>query len=143
MTYILSNEEEKTLLDVLKQSKQTLLYFYPKDMTSGCTKQAIWLKDHYERFQEKGIQIIGVSRDNLKKHQQFVEKYELPFLLIADTESTLCEQFSVIAEKSMYGRKYLGIVRSTFLLDQEGNILQEWRNVKLAKHFEELSQLLD
>lgn len=143
MTYILSNEEEKTLLDVLKQSKQTLLYFYPKDMTSGCTKQAIWLKDHYERFQKKGIQIIGVSRDNLKKHQQFVEKYELPFLLIADTESTLCEQFSVIAEKSMYGRKYLGIVRSTFLLDQEGNILQEWRNVKLAKHFEELSQLLD
>lgn len=140
--YKLHTGEEKSLEDILSQSERTLLYFYPKDMTPGCTIQARWYRDLYQRFLDKGIQIIGVSRDDEKKHQRFIEKFELPFPLIADTESILCEKFDVLKEKSMFGKKYMGIVRSTFLLDKEGNILEEWRNINLREHFKLLEETL-
>lgn len=139
--YPLSNGETDSLENLLQNAKRTLLYFYPKDMTPGCTKQAQWLRDHYPAFQEKGIQVIGVSRDDIKKHERFVEKYNLPFILIADVDSKLCEAFDVIKEKSMFGVKYQGIVRSSFLLDSQGNILESWRNVKLNQHFKELESI--
>lgn len=135
----MSDGSEKTLLDVCqKADNATLLYFYPKDMTSGCTKQAEFFRDHYKTFVDAGIQIVGVSRDPVARHQKFIAKHELPFQLIADVDSMLCEQFGVLAEKSMYGKKYIGIVRSTFLLNHDSNIVSEWRNVKINEHMNDL-----
>ncbi len=134
-----SDGSEKAFLDICKQADRvTLLYFYPKDMTSGCTKQAEFLRDHYQAFVDAGIQIIGVSRDSVARHQKFIAKHDLPFQLIADVDSALCEKFGVLAEKSMYGKKYIGIVRSTFLIDHESNIVSEWRNVKIDDHMNDL-----
>lgn len=139
--YQVSTGGEKSLTE-LSGENGLLLYFYPKDMTSGCTKQAEWLRDHHTQFKAKGIEIVGVSRDSMKRHHTFIEKHDLPFALISDEDSQLCNAFGVIAEKSMYGRKYLGIVRSTFLLNKSGDIQQEWRNVKLTHHFGELEALI-
>ena len=99
-----------------------VLYFYPKDMTSGCTAQACNLRDNYSELCKAGYEVIGVSVDNEKSHQKFIEKNELPFTLIADTEKKLVEQFGVWGEKSMYGRKYMGTFRTTFIIDEEGVI---------------------
>lgn len=140
--YLLSDGGEDTLIHLCQKAEMTLLYFYPKDMTPGCTKQAQWLRDHYQDFLDKGIQIIGVSRDDVKRHQRFIEKYSLPFILISDIDSILCKTFDVLKEKSMFGVSYVGIVRSTFLLDKEGHTLQQWRNIKLNDHFEVLASLL-
>lgn len=140
--YLLSDGNKDSLSNLLQNAEKTLLYFYPKDMTPGCTIQAQWLRDHYAEFEGKGIQIIGVSRDDVKRHERFIEKYDLPFVLIADIDSKLCEAFDVLKEKSMFGKKYMGIVRSSFLLNKDGNTLQEWRNVSLKKHFSEIEELL-
>ncbi|UTC24940.1 peroxiredoxin [Candidatus Comchoanobacter bicostacola] len=115
-------------------SDKLLIYFYPKDMTSGCTKQAVLFQEQQERFNSLGCKIVGVSRDSIKRHNKFKQTYGLTFDLIADTQEQLCHQFKVMAEKSMYGKTYLGIVRSSFLLDKKGAILKEWRNVKVASH---------
>lgn len=104
------------------KGKKIILYFYPKDMTSGCTAQACNLRDNYSELCKAGYEVIGVSVDNEKSHQKFIEKNELPFTLIADTEKKLVEQFGVWGEKSMYGRKYMGTFRTTFIIDEEGVI---------------------
>ena len=104
------------------KGKKIVLYFYPKDMTSGCTAQACNLRDNYSELCKAGYEVIGVSVDNEKSHQKFIEKNELPFTLIADTEKKLVEQFGVWGEKSMYGRKYMGTFRTTFIIDEEGVI---------------------
>jgi peroxiredoxin Q/BCP len=98
------------------------LYFYPKDNTSGCTAEACSLRDGYADLRKAGYEIIGVSKDSAKSHKGFIEKYELPFRLIADTDTTLQQLFGVWAEKSMYGRKYMGTLRQTFLMDENGVI---------------------
>lgn len=141
--YLLSDGKEDTLANLCQKAEKTLLYFYPKDMTPGCTKQAQWLRDHYQNFLDKGIQIIGVSRDDVNKHQKFIEKHELPFLLISDIDSKLCKAFDVLKEKSIFGVSYVGIVRSTFLVTKEGSTLQQWRNIKLNDHFKVLKSLLE
>ena len=138
----LSDQSELSLEGLCQQADSTLLYFYPKDMTSGCTQQAEMLRDAHETFQSHGVQVIGVSRDSMSRHHKFIEKHALPFRLISDEDSLLCEQFGVLAEKSMYGRKYVGIVRSSFLLSSEGKIMHEWRNVKIKEHVEDLVQNL-
>ena len=102
--------------------KKLVLYFYPKDNTSGCTAEACSLRDNYENLKAEGYEVLGVSVDDEKSHKKFIEKQNLPFSLIADTEKRLVEQFGVWAEKSMYGRKYMGTLRTTFIIDEEGKI---------------------
>ena len=104
------------------KGKKIVLYFYPKDNTSGCTAQACNLRDHYDELRQAGYEVIGVSIDDAKSHQKFIEKNNLPFTLIADTDKKLVEQFGVWGEKSMYGRKYMGTFRTTFIINEEGVI---------------------
>ncbi len=103
-------------------AKKVVLYFYPKDNTSGCTAQACSLRDGYEQLRAAGYEVIGVSKDSAKSHQGFISKQSLPFSLIADTETTLNQAFGVWQEKSMYGRKYMGTARTTFIINEEGII---------------------
>jgi peroxiredoxin Q/BCP len=115
-----------------------VIYFYPKDMTSGCTRESQDFRDLYGAFRKAGVQIVGVSRDSVKSHDKFAGKEKLPFPLLSDADETLCRTFDVIQEKSLYGRKYLGIERSTFLLDGAGTLRREWRKVKVPGHAEEV-----
>ncbi len=118
--------------------KKLVLYFYPKDMTPGCTTEAQQFRDLYAEFEAAGAMIFGVSRDNLASHDKFRTQLELPFDLIADTEEKLCHMFGVVKNKIMYGKKVKGIERSTFLVDAEGVLRQEWRGVKVAGHVQEV-----
>jgi peroxiredoxin Q/BCP len=121
------------------KGKNLVLYFYPKDNTSGCTLEAQGFRDQMESFTKKNTVVLGVSKDSMKSHHSFREKHCLPFDLIMDTEqSRLCELFDVWKEKSMYGKKYFGIERSTFLIDSDGKLLQEWRKVSVPGHVEEV-----
>ncbi|MFC5271614.1 thioredoxin-dependent thiol peroxidase [Adhaeribacter terreus] len=104
------------------RGKKVVLYFYPKDDTPGCTAQACSLRDNYTELLNQGYVVLGVSVDNEKKHQKFIDKYELPFPLLADTEHEIVEKYGVWQEKSMYGRKYMGTMRYTFVIDEEGKI---------------------
>lgn len=117
--------------------KKTVLYFYPKDNTSGCTKEACDFRDHMNRLLSYA-NVIGVSPDNVTSHQKFQQKQSLNFMLVADTNHELAEKYGVWKEKSMYGRKYMGIERSTFILDEKGKIIKEWRKVKVAGHVDEV-----
>lgn len=111
-----------------------VLYFYPKDDTPGCTLEGKDFRDEHAKFGKLGIRVIGVSRDTLASHAKFQGKYALPFELAADCDETLCRQFDVIKEKNMYGKKVLGIERSTFLVDGNGVLRREWRKVKVDGH---------
>ena len=127
---------QQTLGD-LKGSK-LVLYFYPKDNTSGCTLQGQNFRDLHEEFTAANAVILGVSRESIRSHDNFRGKHEFPFHLLSDPEETLCNAYGVIKEKSMYGRKYMGIERSTFLIDEEGVLRREWRKVKVKGHVEEV-----
>ena len=117
--------------------KRTVLYFYPKDNTSGCTKEACDFRDHMNRLLSYA-NVIGVSPDSISSHQKFQQKQNLNFMFVADINHELSEKYGVWKEKSMYGRKYMGIERSTFILDEKGKIIKEWRKVKVAGHVEEI-----
>ncbi len=116
------------------RGKKVILYFYPKDNTSGCTAQACNLRDNYSNLQKEGYEVIGVSTDSEKSHQNFIGKFELPFTLIADTEKEIVTQYGVWQEKSMYGRKYMGTMRYTFVIDENGVIQDIIKKVKTADH---------
>jgi thioredoxin-dependent peroxiredoxin len=118
--------------------KKLVIYFYPKDMTSGCTQESQDFRDLYPALKKAGVQIVGVSRDSLASHEKFKAKEKLPYELLADADEKICTLFDVIHEKSMYGRNYLGVVRSTFLLDAAGVLRREWRKVKVPGHAEEV-----
>ena len=118
--------------------KKLVIYFYPKDMTSGCTRESQDFRDLMPAFRKAGTLVVGVSRDSVASHGKFTEKEKLPFPLLSDTDETLCKLFDVIKEKSLYGKKYLGIERSTFLLDGKGVLRHEWRKVKVPGHAEEV-----
>jgi peroxiredoxin Q/BCP len=120
------------------RGKTVVLYFYPKDNTPGCTQQGQDFRDNYTSFQNQQTIIFGVSRDSLSSHEKFKEKQNFPFDLISDQEEKLCMLFDVIKEKSMYGKKYLGIERSTFLIDEKGVLRKEWRKVKIKGHVDEV-----
>ena len=126
----------------LKGSK-VILYFYPKDDTSGCTTQACELRDSLERIDEKGAVVLGVSPDSIASHVKFREKYQLNFPLLSDEDHKVAVAYGVWKEKSMYGRKYWGIERSTFIIDEHGVILDAWRKVKPKGHAEKVTELLD
>ena len=132
---------KKISLKDFKGSK-VVLYFYPKDNTSGCTAEACGFRDSYSRLKKKGVVLLGVSPDSEKSHQNFKKKYDLPFPLIADTEKTIANAYEVWQEKSMYGRKYMGIVRSTFVIDEKGKIMAAFSKVKVAGHVDEVLKAL-
>lgn len=113
-----------------------IVYFYSKDNTSGCSVEAQEFAEKYPEIQKLGFNLIGISRDKITSHQKFREKYNLPFYLISDTEENLCKQFDVLKEKTLYGKTHIGVVRSTFILNKDGKIIQEWRNVKARGHAE-------
>jgi peroxiredoxin Q/BCP len=116
------------------RGRHVALYFYPKDNTAGCTRQAQDLRDLHAELTRAGSVVVGVSRDSVASHRRFAEKHALPFALVADTDETWCRAFDVIHEKTLYGRRYLGIVRSTFLIAPDGTLAAAWRNVKVPGH---------
>lgn len=120
------------------QGKKVLLYFYPKDMTSGCTVEAQLFRDNYTKLQDLGVEVIGISKDDVKSHKKFADKHELPFTLLADTETTVNQAYGVWKEKSMYGKKYMGTQRDSFLIDEEGNLIKHYVKVKPATHVDEV-----
>lgn len=122
------------------KGKKLVLYFYPKDMTSGCTAQACNLRDHYAELRKQGYEVLGISVDDANRHRKFIEKNQLPFPLIADTGHKLVEQFGVWGEKSMYGRKYMGTFRTTFLLDENGIVTRVIgpKEVKTSAHAQQI-----
>lgn len=113
-----------------------VLYFYPKDDTPGCTTEGCGFRDHHGSFRKLGAVVLGVSRDSMTAHEKFKAKYEFPFDLLSDADEQLCRLFDVIREKNMYGRKVMGVERSTFLIDGKGILRQEWRKVKVDGHVE-------
>jgi len=131
-----TNELEIDSTDLI--GKNYVIYFYPKDNTPGCTQEGEDFRDLYKEFKKLKTEIYGVSRDSLKSHEGFKEKYKYPFELISDTEEKLCNLFDVIKEKNMYGKKYMGIERSTFLINKEGKLSAEWRKVKVNGHAAEV-----
>lgn len=124
----------------LKDFKGThlIIYFYPKDSTPGCTLEGQNFRDRYADFKQAGAEILGVSRDSLKAHENFRARQGFPFDLLSDQDESLCRQFDVIHEKNMYGRKVMGIVRSTFLIDSTGVLQKEWRKVKVKGHVDDV-----
>ncbi len=133
------NEKEFSLNDF--KGQRVILYFYPKDNTSGCTQEACDFRDNINRLTRYAT-VIGVSPDSIKSHKSFKEKQSLNFILLSDPEHKLAEKFEVWKEKSMYGRKYMGIERSTFIIDKDGKIEKEWRKVKVKGHVDEVIEYL-
>lgn len=132
-------EKEISLNDF--KGQRVILYFYPKDNTSGCTQEACGFRDNINRLTSYAT-VIGVSPDSIKSHKSFKEKQSLNFILLSDPEHKLAEKFEVWKEKSMYGRKYMGIERSTFIIDKNGKIEKEWRKVKVKGHVDEVIEYL-
>lgn len=120
------------------RGQNVVIYFYPKDSTPGCTTEGQDFRDLHAKFRRSRTVIIGVSRDSLASHEKFRDKQNFPFDLISDADEKLCKQFDVIHEKSLYGKKFMGIVRSTFLIDASGKLREEWRKVKVKGHAEEV-----
>ena len=134
---VLNQNSETITLDQFK-GKKVVLYFYPKDDTPGCTAEACNLRDNHQRFSDAGYVILGVSPDEPKKHQKFITKFDLPFDLIADTDQTVANAYGVWVEKSMYGRKYMGIARTTFIIDENGIITDIIEKVDTKAHTKQI-----
>ena len=130
------NGEEYSLKSFL--GRKVVLYFYPKDNTSGCTKQALGFKENYEKFLSKGITVIGISKDSEKSHKNFIEKYQLPFLLLSDPELVAIKAYDVWHEKKLYGKPYMGVVRTTYVIDEKGIIVDANDKVKAESNANDL-----
>lgn len=124
------------------KGKKIVLYFYPKDDTPGCTTESCAFRDNIKEFENQNVQIIGISKDTPESHDKFREKYGLNFPLVSDIDGKICEAYGVWVEKNMYGKKSMGIERSTFLIDEQGKIAKIWRKVKVENHLEEVKQAL-
>ena len=133
---VLDQNGEKVKLSSFKGKKNVILYFYPKDMTPGCTTQACDFRDQQKRF--KATVILGVSIDSQERHQKFIEKYDLPFKLLADTDKKVVEKYGVWQKKKLYGKTFMGIVRTTFLIDKSGTVRKIFPKVKVKNHIEEV-----
>ena len=131
-----TDTKKSNLYDFL--DRKLILYFYPKDLTPGCTTESIEFNDNLSKIKKLKANVVGVSRDKLSLHEKFIGKHGFKFPLISDPEEKLCKSFDVIKEKSLYGRKYMGVDRSTFIIDESGKILHAWRNVKVKGHVEEV-----
>ncbi len=133
--------EDRSLSDY--RGTPVVLYFYPKDDTPGCTKQACGFRDDYSAYQEAGVTVLGVSPDNSKSHTKFINKYELPFTLLADTDRKVINLYEVWGLKKSFGREYEGVIRTTYLIDGDGNIAKVLENVAAAKHSKEILSALE
>lgn len=120
------------------RGKKVVLYFYPKDSTPGCTTESQNFRDLHAKLKRQNAVVLGASRDSLASHEKFKTKHKFPFDLLSDPDEKLCRQFDVIREKTLYGRKFMGIERSTFLIDEDGKLRQEWRKVRVKGHAEEV-----
>ena len=134
---LLTDGNGKVTLSKLK-GKKVILYFYPKDDTSGCTAEACGFRDNLPKFGRTDATVIGISRDSVVSHDKFKKKYDLPFMLASDEDGKVCESYGTWVEKSMYGRKYMGIERATFLIDAKGVVRNVWRKVKVPGHVDEV-----
>ena len=137
---VVSSDNKKMLSDYL--NKNLILYFYPRDLTPGCTTESNEFNDSLKKIKKLGWNVVGVSRDTIKSHEKFINKYSFKFPLISDESEKVCKMFDVIKEKSLYGRKYMGIDRSTFLINRELEVLNIWRNVKVKGHVEEVIKFI-
>ena len=137
---IASSDEKNRLSEYL--DKNLIIYFYPRDLTPGCTTESNEFNDNLKKIKKLGWNVVGVSRDSLKSHQKFIDKYSFKFPLISDENEKICKMFDVIKEKSLYGRKYMGIDRSTFLVNRKLKVLHVWRNVKVKGHVEEVIETI-
>ena len=124
------------------RGKKVILYFYPKDNTPGCTTEACDFRDNIKEINDLNAIVIGISKDNLNSHNKFIEKFNLPFVLLSDEDKVVCELYDVIKEKNMYGKKVLGIERSTFIIDENGILTNEFRKVKVKNHIQEVLSTL-
>ncbi|MEB3702917.1 Putative peroxiredoxin bcp [Candidatus Bealeia paramacronuclearis] len=136
--FILDTDTQGTITLSNLKGKRVVVYFYPKDMTPGCTQEACDFRDHYSQLEDNHTVIIGISKDSLKSHSKFREKENLNFILASDPEGATCEAYGVWVEKSMYGKKYFGIERATFLIDENGFLQKIWRSVKVKGHVDEV-----
>ena len=135
------NNERIKLSDL--SGEKVVLYFYPKDDTPGCTKEACEFRDSLPEFEKLYTKVIGISKDSPSRHDKFKEKHDLPFKLVSDEDGSVCEAYGTWVEKSMYGRKYMGIDRATFLIDENGDIQQVWRKVKVTGHVDSVLKALN
>lgn len=135
-----SDGKEHKLSDYI--GKKVILYFYPKDNTAGCSKEACSFRDNIKIVTDLNAVVLGISRDSLKSHDKFIEKFNLPFVLLSDEEEKVCRLYDVIKEKNMYGRKYMGIERSTFIIDEDGILKKAFRKVKIDGHIEKVIESL-
>ena len=133
---LLDNEETFKLSE--NKGKNLVFYFYPKDNTPGCTKEGEDFRDNYSVIKKLNTEVIGASKDSVASHQKFIKKFNFPFNLISDENEKVCNLFNVIKEKNMYGRKYMGIERSTFLIDTNGKLIKEWRKVRVKGHVDDV-----
>ena len=131
-----------SVFDLKNNKKNLVIYFYPKDNTPGCTTEGENFRDLYKKFKNVNAEIFGVSRESLKSHENFKEKQDFPFQLLSDPDEKMCKSFDVMREKSMYGKKYIGVDRSTFLINAKGIIVKEWRSVKVKGHVDEVLEAL-
>ena len=141
-SFKLKNQDNKEVSLAGLKGKPVVLYFYPKDDTSGCTKEACNFRDEFPKFGKMKAEIIGVSADSVESHKKFAEKYDLPFHLLSDEKKEVLEKYGVWQEKSMYGRKYMGIVRTTFIIDAKGKISKIFPKVKVEGHNAEVMDAL-
>ena len=125
------------------RGQKVVLYFYPKDDTPGCTKQACSFRDSFAEFERRGVEVLGVSTDDEKSHRKFAEKYQLPFTLLADTEHRVADLYGVYGEKQFMGRKYMGVARKTFLIDEEGRLRRVFDKVKVDEHADDVLKAFD
>lgn len=140
--FTLVDQDEKSHTLSQYRGKKVVLYFYPKDMTPGCTVQAEGMRDSMNDLEAKGIVVLGVSVDDVKSHKKFVEKHNLNFPLLSDTEKVVVQAYGVWKEKSMFGKKYMGIQRDTFLIDEEGKLIQHFEKVNPLKHASQILALV-
>lgn len=140
--FTLENQDGKKISLKDFAGKNVILYFYPKDNTSGCTKEACNFRDDFPKFGKMKAVILGVSPDSVQSHKKFSEKYELPFDLLSDEKKQVLEKYGVWKEKSMYGRKYMGVERSTFVIDKTGKVMKIFRKVKVENHNDEVMKII-
>ncbi|HLS35524.1 MAG TPA: thioredoxin-dependent thiol peroxidase [Bacillota bacterium] len=140
--FTLQNQDGEDVQLADFKGKNVVLYFYPKDMTPGCTTQACDFRDHYDEFSELNAVILGVSPDPVERHQKFIDKYELPFHLLADVDHEVAKEYGVWQLKKMFGNEFYGIVRSTFIIDKEGKLVKDFRNVRVKGHVERALEFL-
>ena len=137
-TFEVQDSKGNTVTDKDLKGKKCVFYFYPKDDTPGCTKEGQGFSDNLAKFKEKGIDVYGISKCSVKKHEKFCSKYAFQHELLSDENNHLCEDFGVWVEKSMYGRKYMGIERSFFVIDENGTMIKSWNKVKVPGHVEDV-----